>query len=154
MDTTLTQLQRLAGSEINLKELRGYTREEIDWLTSVGHAYFQQGKLQQSQLLFEGLLAIDPKNTYFYQALAAIYVETNDLEKAKSKLDCALLLEPNDIGNYINRAKVFVQMNCLKDALEDLQKATTLVRQQKKTGILQEIKLMQEQIRKQRHNIQ
>ena len=58
---------------VSLKEIVGLSPEELYAIANQGYLFFLQGKIQPAQVIFEGLVAIDPRNAYYYRALGAIY---------------------------------------------------------------------------------
>ena len=49
-----------------------WSREEIYYIAERAYRLYRQGKLREAAILFAGLHAADPGNTYCEQALAAI----------------------------------------------------------------------------------
>lgn len=85
-----TQLQQrlhaLVGQwsqgRVTLKQIVGLSDEELYALASQGYHLFLQGKSEPARVIFEGLVAIDPRNAYYYRALGAIYWRLKEPQKA------------------------------------------------------------------------
>ena len=66
------QLPRWAAGKVTLKELKGYTDDELYAIAHTAYFFVMQGKNQEAKTLFEGLVAIDPRNDYYYLSLIHI----------------------------------------------------------------------------------
>ena len=78
----LPLIEQWSRGEITLKDIKGYTDEELYAIASQGYFFFLQGKIEPARIIFEGLVAIDPKNAYYYRGLGVIYFQLKNLEKA------------------------------------------------------------------------
>lgn len=116
-------IERWAKGEITLKDIKGYTDEELYAIAAQGYNFFLQGKTEPARVIFEGLVAIDPKNSYYYRGLGVIYLQMKDLEKALRQFSFAIRLTPKDMVSYINRAEIYMAMKNFKEAESDLNKA-------------------------------
>src|SRR5262249_13172607 len=54
--------------------LPGWSREEVYYIAERGYRLYQQGRLLEAGILFEGLAVIDPEDAYSRKALAAIHI--------------------------------------------------------------------------------
>jgi regulator of sirC expression with transglutaminase-like and TPR domain len=71
-------------------------------------------------VIFEGLVAIDPKNAYYYRALGVIYWRMKEGQKALKQFTYAIRVAPKDISSYVNRAEVYVSAGHYMKARKDL----------------------------------
>ena len=76
--------------------------------------------MEEAKTIFEGLVAIDPRNAYYYRALGSIYWREKNSQKALKQLAYAIRTSPNDLSNYINRAEILVSNKQFEDARSDL----------------------------------
>ena len=80
------RLNDLAGQwskgKVSLKQIVGLSEEELYSIASQGFFLFLQGKTEPARVIFEGLVAVDPRNAYYYRALGAIYWRLKDPQKA------------------------------------------------------------------------
>lgn len=60
------RLQKSADGEATLKDVRGYTDEELYSIARMGYFFFHQGKLEAARTIFQGL-SINPVDAYFRQ---------------------------------------------------------------------------------------
>ncbi len=116
-------IERWAKGEITLKDIKGYTDEELYAIASQGYTFFLQGKTEPARVIFEGLVAIDPTNPYYYRGLGVIYLQLKDLDKALKQFNYAIRLAPNDMVSYINRAEIYMAMKQYSAAEADLDNA-------------------------------
>ncbi|HEY0880882.1 MAG TPA: CesD/SycD/LcrH family type III secretion system chaperone, partial [Archangium sp.] len=65
-DAALAQrLQKWADGKATLKEVRGYSDEELYSIARTGYYFFYQGKVNEARTVFQGLYAINPTDPYF-----------------------------------------------------------------------------------------
>ena len=124
-DLLQRRLHALAGrwsqGQVSLKQIVGLQDAELYAIASQGYFLFLQGKSGPARTIFEGLVAIDPRNAYYYRALGAIYWRLKDPAKAIRQFTYAIRVSPREITSYINRAEVYVAQKQFKLARSDLQ---------------------------------
>ena len=118
------RLNRLVGEwaqgRTSIKEIAGISDEELYSLSIQGYYLFLQGRFQSAQILFEGLVAIDPRNAYNYRALGAIYWRLKEPQKALRQLTYAIRVSPTELSAYVNRAEIYVSLREVQNARSDL----------------------------------
>lgn len=120
-------LARWAAGRITLKELKGYSDDELYAIAHTGYFFLMQGKNNEARTLFEGLVAIDPKNDYYYRALGVIFHKLGDAERAIKQFSYAIQVSPKTASSYVNRAEVYLSLGRSADAANDLRKALEVV---------------------------
>jgi tetratricopeptide (TPR) repeat protein len=119
------RLRRLATQwsqgKVSLKQIVGLSDEELFAIANQGYYLFLQGKTEQSRVIFEGLVAIDPRNAYYYRALGAIYWRMKDNQKALRQFTYAIRVSPQDLSSYVNRAEIYVADRQFGTARQDLE---------------------------------
>lgn len=135
-------IERWAKGEITLKDIKGYTDEELYAIASQGYNFFLQGKTEPAKIIFEGLVAIDPKNAYYYRGLGVIYLQMKDLDKAYKQFSFAIRLAPKDMTSYINRAEISMALKHFNDAESDLNKALSLAHADTNSPLVKKINAM------------
>lgn len=127
--------QRLQGlvsqwsqGRVTLKQIVGLTEEELYALSNQGYYLFLQGKTEPARVIFEGLVAIEPRNAYYYRALGVIYWQLKEPQKALKQFTYAIRVAPREIASYINRAEVYVALKQFEQARSDLQFAMSNAR--------------------------
>jgi type III secretion system low calcium response chaperone LcrH/SycD len=118
-----SQLQRWADGKATLKDVRGYTDEEIYAVAKTAYFFFYQGRVQEARTLFQGLYAVNPLDPYLAKALGVVELAAGNAQGALSAYDVAIRLAPDDAAAYVGRAEVNLSQGHRGKALEDLRKA-------------------------------
>ncbi len=118
-----TLLPHWAAGQVTLKDLKGYTDDELYAIAHTGYFFLMQGKNQEARTLFEGLVAVDPRNDYYYRALGVIFHKLGDVERAIRQFGYAIKVNARSPAAYINRAEVYITQDRHPEALADLQRA-------------------------------
>jgi predicted Zn-dependent protease len=116
----LALAEQWAQGRTSLKQIVGLQDAELYAIASQGYYLFLQGKSEPARVLFEGLVAIDPRNAYYYRALGAIYWRLKEPHKAVRQFTYAIRVAPREISSYINRAEVYVAQQQFKLAQADI----------------------------------
>lgn len=117
------EVRRWARGEATLQEIKGYTEEELYLIAQTGYTLFLNGKVKDAQAVFEGLVAVDPRNDYYYRALGVVYHRQGDAERALRQFTHAITVSPRSAAAYVNRAEVHISRRDFERALQDLQAA-------------------------------
>jgi type III secretion system low calcium response chaperone LcrH/SycD len=119
----LQDLQRWADGKSTLKEVLGYTEEELFSIARTAYIYFYQGKVDQARTLFQGLYAVNPLEPYFAKALGVVEWAAGNSAGALAAYDVAIKLDPNDAAAFVGRAEIRVAQGQKWEAMEDLRRA-------------------------------
>ncbi len=126
-DAALAQrLQKWADGKATLKDVRGYTDEELYSIARTGYYFYYQGKVNEARTVFQGLYAINPLDAYFAKALGVVEMAAGNPAGAVAAYDVALRIAPQDAAAYLGRAEVKLLQGNRPQALEDLRKAQQL----------------------------
>jgi len=117
-----------AGDGITLKEVKGYSDDELYAIAHQAYYFLLQGKLDEAKTIYEGLNAIDPRNDYYYRALGVIYHRGGDAERAIKAFTHATRCAPSNLAAFINRAEVLIASGRKREALADLDHAVNITR--------------------------
>lgn len=117
-------LQRWADGRTTLKEVRGYTNEEIYSISSMAYFYYYQGKIDEARTLFQGLYALDPLDGYVAKALGVVELAAGNASGALAAFDVAIKVSATDAQAYVGRAEVRISLGHQAQALEDLRRAS------------------------------
>lgn len=107
----------------SLKEIKGYTDEELATIAQIAYFMMMQGKDRESKILFEALVAIEPSNEYYYRALGVLAGKQGDNDLAIRHFGYAIKLAPEQANGYVNRAEVYISLGKIEEAEQDLQQA-------------------------------
>jgi type III secretion system low calcium response chaperone LcrH/SycD len=125
--TALAQrLQKWADGKATLKEVRGYSDEELYSIARMAYYFFYQGKVAESRTIFQGLYAVNPMDPYFAKALGVVEMAAGNPTGAAAAYDVALKIAPQDAAAWLGRAEVRLVQGQKPQAIEDLKKALAL----------------------------
>jgi type III secretion system low calcium response chaperone LcrH/SycD len=117
------RLQKWADGKATLKEVRGYSDEELYSIAKTGYFLFYQGKVAEARTVFQGLYAINPLDAYFAKALGVVEMAAGNPAGAVAAYDVALKIAPKDAGAYLGRAEVKLLQGQRAQAIDDLRRA-------------------------------
>jgi tetratricopeptide (TPR) repeat protein len=106
----------------------GMSPAQVQAFAALGFTVYQQGRLQDAEVMFRGVVALDNKNYLGYAGLGAIAMATNppDLDTAYANLSKAVELNPNDATVQANMGEVLLKQGKLEEAKGHLEKAFQL----------------------------
>jgi type III secretion system low calcium response chaperone LcrH/SycD len=117
------RLQKWADGKATLKEVRGYSDEELYSIARTGFYFFYQGKLNEARTVFQGLYAVNPMDPYFAKALGVVEMASGNPTGAVAAYDVALKLAPTDAQAWLGRAEVRLLQGAKAEAIENLRAA-------------------------------
>ncbi|MEW6605861.1 MAG: tetratricopeptide repeat protein [bacterium] len=126
----LESLGEFIRGEITLQELHQIHGDDLMDLARAGEMLFAQGQLDQAQIAFEGLTALNPHIGHFHTALGCIYFRQQKKDEALTEYSLAIEKNPNDIDAYANRGELRLTNGDIEGALNDLNQAISLDPQQ------------------------
>ena len=126
-DKLAEMLPKWAAGQVTLKELKGYSDDELYAIAHQGYFFLMQGKNNEAKTLFEGLVAIDPRNDYYYRALGVIFHKLGDVDRALKQFTYAIRVNGRSPAAYVNRAEVYLTQGKHQDAAQDLRKSLELM---------------------------
>jgi predicted Zn-dependent protease len=97
-----------------------WTQDEIYLLIERGYALYQQGCYQEAGIIFAGVTAADPGNTYSRNALATVYIAMGESQNAIRELSLLLAQEPANEDLLARRCEAYCQAGNWAQASEDL----------------------------------
>jgi tetratricopeptide (TPR) repeat protein len=116
-------LPQWAKGQITLKEIKGYADSELFAIARIGYFFLMQGRNEEARILFEGLVAVDPHNDYYYRALGVIFQKIGDSERALRQYSYAIRINPPSPHAYVNRAEIYLSLEQHAEAEQDLRQA-------------------------------
>jgi type III secretion system low calcium response chaperone LcrH/SycD len=119
-------LQRWADGKATLREVRGYTNEELYAIARTAYFFFHQGRLTEARTLYQGLYAVSPTDAYFAKALGVVELAAGNAQGALAAYDVAIKLAPDDAQAHVGRAEVKLALGQKPQAIEDLRRAASL----------------------------
>jgi type III secretion system low calcium response chaperone LcrH/SycD len=119
-------MQRWAEGKATLREVRGYSDEELYAIAKTAYYFYYQGRISEARTLFQGLYAINPADAYFAKALGVVEMAAGNAQGALAAYDVALKLDGRDAQACVGRAEVRLAMGQKSQAVEDLRRAVSL----------------------------
>ena len=120
-------MQRWAEGKATLRDVRGYTDDELYAIAKTAYFFYYQGRIAEARTLFQGLYAINPADAYFAKALGVVEMAAGNPQGALAAYDVALKLDARDAQAYVGRAEVRLSLGQKAQALEDLRRISSLV---------------------------
>lgn len=125
------RVQAWADGEMTLQELDGVSGPEMLEMAVTGFSMYEQGRYREAKVIFEGLAALDPKESYYRTALGAVFLAQDKLDDAVAEFDAAIKLNDKDIAAFVNRGEVRLRKGLILEAAEDFKRAVDLDPQNK-----------------------
>jgi tetratricopeptide (TPR) repeat protein len=95
----------------------GWTEDHMDAVRHTAFSYIRQGKYDIAIPFFEALVVLDPNSVYDFQMLGALYVQTDQPEKAIKYLDKALQYDADHGPTLLNLTKAFFMARRIDDGI-------------------------------------
>lgn len=115
-----TQLERFAKGELTLAELEGVDANSQRKLAEMGYRLLESGKLDDAKHLFEGLVALNPKEPYFLTAAGSVAQQQERFVDAEHWYTLSLERSPQDPVCLTHRGEVRLMLGSIEGATEDL----------------------------------
>jgi type III secretion system low calcium response chaperone LcrH/SycD len=107
----LMQLQKWADGKATLKDVRGYSDEELYAIAKTAYFFYYQGRLDEARTLFQGLYAVNPVDPYFAKALGTVELAAGNAKGAVTAYEVAIKLSPQDPAAYAGRAEALTALS-------------------------------------------
>jgi Tfp pilus assembly protein PilF len=120
------QVGKIARGELKTAQIVDIDADQIAAALMVGHLLHQQGKIQEAQKIFEGLLVLDTKNPFVHSILGSIYQQQERLLWAFYHYSRAIQAFPQDIASLTNRGEIHLRFGTFKYAAADFKAAIDL----------------------------
>lgn len=119
-------LKKYVEGEITLADLQGVDGESQTKLAEMGYRLLNTGKLADAKAIFEGLVALNPKEPYFLLAAGSVAQRQERWDDAEHWYSLALERDENNAVAHANRGEVRVMLERMEDAVADLVRALEL----------------------------
>ena len=120
---TTLELQSPAG-EPRPERKRGaaMSEQQVAEMALFGHRLFEQGKLREAKIVFEGIVELAVEDAFPHTMLGIIYLSSGDAARALALFEAALALDPGDVAARVYRAEIRLKCGKVRQALEELGK--------------------------------
>lgn len=125
-DTPQANKGKVLSQAKSKREEIGMSMEEFVAIGEMGTMFYTQGNTEKAQIIFEGMLELEPENDAVHSALGAVLTNTRQDEQALIHLNKAIELNETEIASFVNRAEVYLRKYEFESAVEDLRRAIEL----------------------------
>lgn len=105
-------------SQVNWKEILGWSDDQLDELRLSGFSFLREGKYDKALLFFKTLVIMDPKSAYDAQTLGALYLQMGRKDDALKTLNLALTIDPTHEPTILNKTKTLLLLDRRMEAFE------------------------------------
>lgn len=120
------RMKQFLEGQITLGELEGISKQAQNEIAKLGHRNLLQGKLKDARKVFAGLVALDPRDSYFRLAMGSVAQRQRQNEEAERHYSDALVLDPKSVHAYANRGEVRLLLGKTVEGAKDLFEAVKL----------------------------
>lgn len=93
-----------------MKEVRGITNDELEAVYSLGFGYYNTGKFEDAQKLFEFLVLFDHLSTKYWFALGAVQQAQKEYQKAISSYSYSSFLDLENPKSQFHAAECYLAL--------------------------------------------
>lgn len=115
----------LAGNK-TFAEVLGFTGEYLYELAGMGYKLLQQGNYDDAEVIFRGLVRLNPKDANLHMWLGSTLHRKGDADGAIEAYTNGLAQDPENVACLANRGELYVIKERADDGLKDLMKAIEL----------------------------
>jgi tetratricopeptide (TPR) repeat protein len=123
---TPERVQKYLEGQLTGQQLHAVTGPEMLQMALIGFQMYEAGKFEESRVLFEGLIQLDPNESYYPTALGAVYLAMDELDAAEGCFDRAIKLNPKELASFVNRGEVHLRNGKVMEAAQDFKAAVDL----------------------------
>ena len=117
-------MQDFMEGKITLGEMSGFDRGSQGKVAAIGMEYLTNGKLTEAELVFRGLMAMDPYEPFYFAALGSVHQRREEWPDAEAwysrAIEASAEKNEHNPAARANRGEVRLMMERLEDAVEDL----------------------------------
>jgi Flp pilus assembly protein TadD len=120
----MKKIKAITSGEITWAEIGGITFERAQQIAQVGCDFASAGQFDEARQIFEGLVAVNPKDAAAHAALGTVYQQLGRTSEALAEYDAAIAIDGKNPVARANRGEIRIKRGDLK-GLEDLTQAVT-----------------------------
>lgn len=105
-DNELKTLDALAKGETTWAEVEGMTFDQAKAIAQIGCDFAAAGRLDEARTVFEGLVAMNPKDSAARAALGTVYQKLGRIEEAVTEYSAAIVRDPKNPIALANRGEL------------------------------------------------
>jgi tetratricopeptide (TPR) repeat protein len=123
---TPERIEKWIRGEITMRELDGMSGADMLEIATMGYAQYENGKYEEARVIFTGLCALEPRESYFRTALGCVFLAQEQLDRAEQQFNEAVRLNPKDQAAFVNRGEVYLRQGRVMEAAQDFKAAVDL----------------------------
>lgn len=108
---TVGKLKAFARGEATWAEVEGMSFEQAKAIAQVGCELAAAGRYEEARVLFEGLVAGNPKDSASRAALGTVYQKLGRVQEAIAEYNAALERDPHNPVALANRGELYLRQN-------------------------------------------
>jgi len=120
------RVEKFVMGELTLGQLYGITIEEAYSIAELGYTFLEQGRLNEAQTVFQGLVISNPYDAYFHTVLGSIYQKQENIDGALEEYSISIGLDPANMEAYVNRGELLIRKGNFEMAASDFKNAIQL----------------------------
>jgi Tfp pilus assembly protein PilF len=120
------RVEKFVMGELTLGQLYGITIEEAYSIAELGYTFMEQGRLNEAQTVFQGLVISNPYDAYFHTVLGSIYQKQENIDGALEEYSIAIGLDPANMEAFVNRGELLIRKGNFEMAAMDFKNAIHL----------------------------
>jgi tetratricopeptide (TPR) repeat protein len=124
-DKSVIVNERAAG-EVSLRQVLGVQKQEIEMIAAFGFQLYEQGRTEEAQGIFDGLIALDSNVYYGYAGRGAMALVDEKLDDAVRWLTRAAELNSTDPAIHANLGEAFLRQGKFREAAASFEIALKL----------------------------
>jgi Flp pilus assembly protein TadD len=128
---TPERVSKWMKGEMTLKDLTAYNGAEMLQMAVIGFRMYEQGRYSDAKTIFQGLVTLDPNESYYLTALGAVHLAEDELEDAERLFSRSIKLNPKELASLVNRGEVYLRLGKVNEAAQDFSDAVKLDPQNK-----------------------
>lgn len=135
---TEEQLKALINGEKTFQDFFHLSDDVLLAWANQGYFFYNQGKYNEAETIFRGLVTLNPSVAYYHTALGSILEAQEKYDDAMEEFNAALNIDGKDICALVNRGEIRLRKGQIIEAAADFQAGIKLDEQkmedQKKRG--------------------
>ena len=124
--TSDDRMQQFVLGNITLSQLQGISRAQLYSLAELGSNFYKQGQYDKARALFEGIVVMDPTDSWLHLCLGLCFAQLGDDYRAVLEFDRAIFLNEYSTQPRLERAEILMKYGELELAIADLAKTCEL----------------------------
>ncbi len=119
-------MRQAARGEMPLGDYLASNKDHPQEIATLAAAFYAANRLEEAQLLFDGLCRLHNDDARYHNALGAVWLRLQKPEEALCELNRALQLDDASIEAWVNRAETYLVLQHFDKAAADLRHAIAL----------------------------